>query len=235
MISIQHISKRFKGITVLKNITFEIKKGEVMGLIGPSGAGKSTLLRCIIRLERIDEGCIFINKKRITDPKIQTKMGMVFQNFNLFPQKTVLENITLAPCIVSKETKNKAEQRAMRLLIKVGLPDKARQYPFELSGGQIQRVAIARALAMDPEILLFDEPTSALDPELTGEVLSVIRQLAKENMTIVIASHEINFIKQTADRIAFMERGTIVALDSPKVILGRGSNARIQKFIKLFD
>lgn len=235
MISIQNISKQFKGTTVLKNVSLEIKKGEVIGLIGPSGAGKSTLLRCIVDLEQTDEGCICIDKKKISNKGMQTKTGIVFQNFNLFPQKSVLENITLAPRIVNGVSKENAALQARQLLLKVGLLDKAKQYPSELSGGQIQRVAIARALAMNPEVLLFDEPTSALDPELTNEVLSVIKQLVKENMTIVIASHEMNFIKQIADRVIFMEQGKIVASGTPKEIFDNQSNTRIKKFIQLFN
>jgi len=235
MISIQNISKQFKGVSVLKNVTLEIKKGEVVGLIGPSGAGKSTLLRCIVNLEPIDEGCICIDKKKISNKGIQTKTGIVFQNFNLFPQINVLENITLAPRIVRGVSKKNADQQARRLLLKVGLFDKATQFPSELSGGQIQRVAIARALAMNPEVLLFDEPTSALDPELTNEVLSVIKELAKENMTIVIASHEMNFIKQIADKVIFMEQGKIVTSGTPKDIFDGQTNTRIKKFIQLFN
>lgn len=235
MISIQNISKKFNGEYVLQDVSLEIKKGEVVGLIGPSGAGKSTLLRCIVNLEQINEGCIYIDKKRVTNKTLQTKTGIVFQNFNLFPQKNVLENITLAPIIVSGVSKNNAEAQARRLLSKVGLLDKAKQFPSQLSGGQIQRVAIARALAMNPEVLLFDEPTSALDPELTGEVLCVIKELARENMTIVIASHEMNFIKQIADTVIFMEQGRIVASGTSKDIFDTQSNVRIKKFIQLFN
>ncbi len=235
MISVRNISKQFKDTPVLQDVSLEIKKGQVIGLIGPSGAGKSTLLRCIVNLEQIDSGTICIDSKKITDAKMQTKTGIVFQNFNLFPQKTVLENITLAPQIVNNISKSKANQAGQRLLAKVGLSDKANQYPSELSGGQTQRVAIARALAMNPEVLLFDEPTSALDPELTNEVLSVIRQLARDNMTIVIASHEMAFIRQIADTVIFMEKGRIVAKGSPTDIFERQTNVRIKKFIQLFN
>jgi polar amino acid transport system ATP-binding protein len=219
------IYKSFGQLKVLKGVSLEVKKGEVIAIIGPSGSGKSTLLRCLNRLETIDRGTITItgeymvksekdgravysSEKDIT--RLRRKMGMVFQNFNLFPHKSVLENLMIAPMLVNQVSADQAEETARNLLDKVGLAQKANNYPFELSGGQQQRVAIARALAMNPDIMCFDEPTSALDPELTGEVLRVMRDLALEHMTMIVVTHEIGFAREVANRVIFMDEGLIV-------------------------
>ena len=208
MLDIQDLHKTFGSNQVLKGITTTIDQGEVVVVIGPSGSGKSTFLRCLNLLEVPTSGKIFFEGTDITDPKndlykMREKMGMVFQNFNLFPNMTVLENITLSPTKVKKVAKSAADQLAKQLLNDVGLPDKAKAYPQSLSGGQMQRIAIARALAMEPDVMLFDEPTSALDPEMVGEVLSVMQRLAQQGMTMVIVTHEMGFAKEVADRILF--------------------------------
>ncbi len=209
IIRVENLHKSFGKLEVLKGITLSAKKGEVITVIGLSGSGKSTLLRCMNHLEEADEGRI------ITDARI----GMVFQNFNLFPHMSVIENLIEAPVIVKKMSKSDAVRIADNLLEKVGLTDKREAYPCQLSGGQKQRVAIARALAMEPEIMLFDEPTSALDPQLTGEVLQVMRQLAREDMTMIVVTHEIGFAKEVSDRVIYMDKGVIVAEGTPEEIL----------------
>ncbi|MGI6733700.1 MAG: amino acid ABC transporter ATP-binding protein [Anaerovoracaceae bacterium] len=209
MIRVENLHKSFGKLEVLKGITLSAKKGEVITVIGLSGSGKSTLLRCMNHLEEADEGRI------ITDARI----GMVFQNFNLFPHMSVIENLIEAPVIVKKMSKRDAERIADNLLEKVGLTDKREAYPCQLSGGQKQRVAIARALAMEPEIMLFDEPTSALDPQLTGEVLQVMRQLAREDMTMIVVTHEIGFAKEVSDRVIYMDKGIIAAEGTPEEML----------------
>jgi ABC-type polar amino acid transport system ATPase subunit len=209
IIRVENLHKNFGKLEVLKGINFSARKGEVITIIGPSGSGKSTLLRCMNGLEEADEGQV------ITDARI----GMVFQNFNLFPHMSVIENLIEAPVIVKKMPKSDAERIADDLLAKVGLMDKREAYPCQLSGGQKQRVAIARALSMEPEIMLFDEPTSALDPQLTGEVLQVMRQLAREDMTMIVVTHEIGFAREVSDRVIFMNQGVIVAEGTPEEML----------------
>ncbi|HAF59967.1 MAG TPA: glutamine ABC transporter ATP-binding protein [Clostridiales bacterium UBA9856] len=209
MIRVENLHKNFGKLEVLKGINFSAQKGEVITIIGPSGSGKSTLLRCMNGLEEADEGQV------ITDARI----GMVFQSFNLFPHMSVIENLIEAPIIVKKMPKSDVERIADDLLAKVGLMDKREAYPCQLSGGQKQRVAIARALAMEPEIMLFDEPTSALDPQLTGEVLQVMRQLAREDMTMIVVTHEIGFAREVSDRVIFMNQGVIVAEGTPEEML----------------
>ncbi|KPU26800.1 amino acid ABC transporter ATPase [Caloranaerobacter sp. TR13] len=230
MIRVVNVNKSFKDLKVLKNISFNVNKGEVISIIGPSGSGKSTLLRCISQLEEIDSGYIEIDGVSITKNGYK-KVGMVFQNFNLFPHKTALENIIEAPIIVKKINKDKAIKLGKELLSKVGLLDKQDYYPSQLSGGQKQRVAIARALAMEPEIMLFDEPTSALDPELVGEVLNVIKELAKEHMTMLIVTHEMRFAKEVSDRVIFMDEGEIIEEGDSKKIFENPEHPRIKSFL----
>ncbi|MFY9139693.1 MAG: amino acid ABC transporter ATP-binding protein [Thermacetogeniaceae bacterium] len=241
------IHKSFKKTKVLRGITLQVEKGEVLAIIGPSGSGKSTLLRCLNRLETIDSGVIEIDGELMVrnDPKgralyssekdiarIRRKMGMVFQNFNLFPHKSVLENLMLAPMLVKKLDAVQAKERALALLDKVGLSDKADNYPFELSGGQQQRVAIARALAMDPDIMCFDEPTSALDPELTGEVLNVMKDLVfSDHMTMIVVTHEIGFAREVADRVIFMDDGLIVEQGTAEDVLLNPQHERTKTFL----
>ncbi|MFZ7946127.1 amino acid ABC transporter ATP-binding protein [Neobacillus sp. 19] len=220
MIRFDSVNKYYGNFHVLKNINLEINKGEVVVVIGPSGSGKSTMLRCINRLETITDGELTVNGVKVNDKKtninqLRRNIGMVFQHFYLYPHKTVLENITTAPSMVLKQSKEEAEKVAMYYLEKVGIPDKANSYPSQLSGGQQQRVAIARGLAMKPEIMLFDEPTSALDPEMIGEVLDVMKTLAKEGMTMVVVTHEMGFAKEVADRIIFMDHGQILEQGKP--------------------
>ena len=220
MIKVKQITKNFGKNEVLKGISTEIAKGEVVAVIGPSGSGKSTFLRCLNLLEKPTTGDVFINGKRITDPKvnileIRKNIGMVFQQFNLFPHMTVLQNVTYAPIKVKKLSKAEATKIAKDLLAKVGLTEKENSYPSSLSGGQKQRVAIARALAMEPDIMLFDEPTSALDPEMVKEVLDVMKELVKTGMTMVIVTHEMNFAKEVADRVIFMDDGVLVEEGEP--------------------
>jgi len=245
ILEVTKLNKSFGGTHVLKDIDLVLEKGEVMAIIGPSGSGKSTLLRCINCLERAEKGTIILDGIKIAEEKGGTTvylpeeelmkarlhLGMVFQNFNLFPHLTVLENLTLAPVNVDKIPKEKAEATAMDLLEKVGLADRAGAYPFELSGGQSQRVAIARALAMDPDILCFDEPTSALDPELTGEVLEVIKELAAEHMTMLIVTHEMGFAKEVASDVVFMDDGHILERGTPEELLVNPKEARIRAFL----
>ena len=220
MISFQDVNKHYGHFHVLKNINLHIKKGEVVVIIGPSGSGKSTLLRCINQLETVDGGVLTVNGVSIHDKKtdinkVRRNIGMVFQHFHLYPHKTVLQNIMLAPIKVLKQSKEEAKETALYYLKKVGIPDKADAYPSQLSGGQQQRVAIARGLAMKPEIMLFDEPTSALDPEMIGEVLDVMKTLAKEGMTMAVVTHEMGFAKEVADRIVFIDGGAILEEAAP--------------------
>lgn len=236
MLDIQDLHKTFGSNQVLKGITTTIAQGEVLVVIGPSGSGKSTFLRCLNLLEVPTSGKIFFEGTDITDPKndlykMREKMGMVFQNFNLFPNMTVLENITLSPTKVKKVAKSAADQLAKQLLNDVGLPDKAKAYPQSLSGGQMQRIAIARALAMEPDVMLFDEPTSALDPEMVGEVLSVMQRLAQQGMTMVIVTHEMGFAKEVADRILFMDQGIIMEEGTPEQIFDHPKNPRTIDFL----
>ncbi len=236
MINVENLSKNFGDLKVLKNISTTINKGEIISIIGPSGSGKSTFLRCINKLEEPTEGHIYIDGMDLMDKntdinKIRERVGMVFQHFNLFPNMTVLENLTLSPTMVKKESKEEAEKYALYLLEKVGLSDKANSYPTQLSGGQKQRIAIARALAMKPEVILFDEPTSALDPEMIKEVLDVMRDLAKEGMTMLIVTHEMGFAKNVGNRILFMDNGEIIEDCSPKGFFENPTNERIKDFL----
>ena len=236
MINVENLSKNFGDLKVLKNISTTVNKGEVISIIGPSGSGKSTFLRCINKLEEPTEGHIYIDGMDLMDKntdinKIRERVGMVFQHFNLFPNMTVLENLTLSPTMVKKESKEEAEKYALYLLEKVGLSDKANSYPTQLSGGQKQRIAIARALAMKPEVILFDEPTSALDPEMIKEVLDVMRDLAKEGMTMLIVTHEMGFAKNVGNRILFMDNGEIIEDCSPKGFFENPTNERIKDFL----
>ena len=235
MIEIKNLYKNFGDLQVLKGINDYIKKGEVVVVIGPSGSGKSTYLRCMNRMEEATSGQIIIDGKEITDKDvnlnlIRQKVGMVFQHFNLFPHMTVLENITLAPIKVKKMSIEEANKIAYNLLDKVGLRDKAEEYPNKLSGGQKQRIAIARALAMNPEVMLFDEPTSALDPEMVKEVLDVIKNLAKEGMTMVVVTHEMGFAREVGTRIAFMDEGIILEEGDPKTIFESPKEERTKIF-----
>ena len=236
MINVENLSKNFGNLKVLKNISTTINKGEIISIIGPSGSGKSTFLRCINKLEEPTKGHIYIDGMDLMDKntdinKIRERVGMVFQHFNLFPNMTVLENLTLSPTMVKKESKEEAEKYALYLLEKVGLSDKANSYPTQLSGGQKQRIAIARALAMKPEVILFDEPTSALDPEMIKEVLDVMRDLAKEGMTMIIVTHEMGFAKNVGNRILFMDNGEIIEDCSPKDFFENPTNERIKDFL----
>lgn len=244
MLSATGIHKGFDGLGVLRGIDLNVEKGEVVALIGPSGSGKSTLLRCLNQLETVDSGTIVLDgltlcrtlggKLTYADPanlrRITLKMGMVFQSYNLFPHMSVMQNLTDAPMRVKRLSRAQATERARELLAKVGLSDKADQYPYQLSGGQQQRVAIARALCMDPEILCFDEPTSALDPELTQEVLGVMRELASERMTMLVVTHEMSFARDVADRVVFMEDGLIVEEGSPEQVF-HSANPRTRQFV----
>ena len=244
MLSATGIHKGFDGLGVLRGIDLNVEKGEVVALIGPSGLGKSTLLRCLNQLETVDSGTIVLDgltlcrtlggKLTYADPanlrRITLKMGMVFQSYNLFPHMSVMQNLTDAPMRVKRLSRAQATERARELLAKVGLSDKADQYPYQLSGGQQQRVAIARALCMDPEILCFDEPTSALDPELTQEVLGVMRELASERMTMLVVTHEMSFARDVADRVVFMEDGLIVEEGPPEQVF-HSANPRTRQFV----
>ena len=238
MIEASNLTKRFGDLEVFKDITVNVKKGEVLCIIGPSGSGKSTFLRCLNHLEEINGGKIVIEGEAL-DPKdkkqmrsLTTKMGMVFQQFNLFPHMTVLQNVMEAPLVVRKEDKEVVLERAKKLIDKVGLGDKTDYYPSKLSGGQKQRVAIARALAMNPDIMLFDEPTSALDPELVGEVLTVMKDLANEGMTMVVVTHEMGFAKEVADRVIFMDGGKIVEEGKPADIFRSPKEVRTKAFLE---
>jgi len=246
MLQALDIHKKFGSLGVLKGVSLQVEKGEVIAIIGPSGSGKSTLLRCLNHLETIDKGTIAVqgefmaqagpNGIAVYSPEkdiaaIRHKMGMVFQNFNLFPHKSVLENLIMAPMLVKQTDRLQAENSARELLKKVGLSEKADNYPFELSGGQQQRVAIARALAMDPEIMCFDEPTSALDPELTGEVLQVMKDLAQEHMTMVVVTHEIGFAREVANRVLFMDEGLVVEEGSAEDVIVNPRQERTRAFL----
>ncbi|WML42819.1 amino acid ABC transporter ATP-binding protein [Neobacillus sp. PS3-40] len=236
IITVKNLRKSFGNVEVLKDINAEVKEKEVVCVIGPSGSGKSTFLRCLNRLEDISGGHVIINGHDITDSKIninkvRQEVGMVFQSFNLFPHKTVLQNITLGPIKVRATAKEAAEKVALELLDKVGLREKANSYPGELSGGQKQRVAIARALAMNPKIMLFDEPTSALDPEMVGDVLEVMKQLAKEGMTMVVVTHEMGFAREVGDRVIFMDGGYIVEENEPNELFSNPQHNRTKAFL----
>ena len=236
LIKIENLHKSFGKNEVLKGINLEIKRGEVVVIIGPSGSGKSTLLRSMNLLEEATQGKVIFEGVDITDKKndlfaMREKMGMVFQQFNLFPNMTVMENITLSPIKTKGESKAVAEKRAQELLEKVGLPDKATAYPQSLSGGQQQRIAIARGLAMEPDVLLFDEPTSALDPEMVGEVLGVMQDLAKSGMTMVIVTHEMGFAREVADRVIFMADGVVVEDGTPEQIFEQTQEQRTKDFL----
>ncbi len=236
MISVKNLHKHFEDMEVLKGITENIKEGEVVCIIGPSGSGKSTFLRCLNLLETPTEGEIYLDGENITAKgiklnKVREKLGMVFQHFNLFPHMTILGNIKIAPVKVAKISDDEAEKRAMKILKRVGLEEKANSYPASLSGGQKQRVAIARALAMEPEAILFDEPTSALDPEMVGEVLDVMKDLAEKGMTMVIVTHEMGFAREVASRILFMDKGVIVEQGTPEQIFEHPQNPRTKEFL----
>ncbi len=236
-VRISNVSKYFGHIRALHNVSLEVLPGEVVLIIGPSGSGKSTLLRCINRLERATSGEIWVDDDCVTDSrtdirKVREKAGMVFQSFNLFSHLTALGNITLAPQIVKKLSREEAEQRARVLLTRVGLADKEDAYPSQLSGGQQQRVAIARALAMEPKIMLFDEPTSALDPEMIKEVLDVMLDLAKDGMTMIVVSHEMGFARAAADTVVFMDRGEIIETGTPEELFSRPREERTQRFLQ---
>lgn len=244
IIQVENLSKSYGSLCVIKDISFSVQKGEVLGIIGPSGSGKSTLLRCITQLEMVSDGTIricgedlvrkgvYAHKKQLR--QVGLKVGLVFQNFNLFPHFSVLKNITEAQVSVLGLKQSVAEERARELLKKVGLAEKEKSYPFELSGGQQQRVSIARALALEPEVLFFDEPTSALDPELTGEILKVIRELAQEKMTMVVVTHEMTFARDLSDRIIFMDGGVIVEEGNAKDIIDSPKEQRTKEFLKKF-
>ncbi len=236
MIRVEKLYKNFDDLEVLKGINTNISKGEVVAVIGPSGSGKSTFLRCINRLEEPTSGDIYIENENIMGKNVDAnimrqKVGMVFQHFNLFPHKSVLENLTLGPIKLKKMSKSEAEALAMKLLKKVGLEDKKNSYPKKLSGGQKQRVAIARALAMEPEVMLFDEPTSALDPEMVGEVLQVMRELANEGMTMVVVTHEMGFARNVANRVLFMDKGNILEDNTPMNIFSNPEHERTKEFL----
>ena len=235
-VKVEQLKKNFGSLEVLKGIDLEVKEGEVVCLIGPSGSGKSTFLRCLNRLEETTAGTVIVDDNDLTDPKcninkVRENIGMVFQQFNLFPHLNVLENIMLAPVDRKKMTKEEAKQTAERLLATVGLAEKATEYPANLSGGQQQRVAIARALAMQPDIMLFDEPTSALDPEMVGEVLEVMKKLAADGMTMLVVTHEMGFAREVADRVIFMDGGYIVEQGTPAEVFGNPQNKRTQDFL----
>ena len=247
LLNINHMQKSFDNLPVLKDVSLSVEEGEVISIIGPSGSGKSTLLRCATMLETMDGGdliylgeyaardekgkSIYAKKKELKE--IRHHFGLVFQNFNLFPHKSVLQNVMEAPMLVDKVSKEEAKKRAVKLLRQLGLEEKMDAYPCQLSGGQQQRVSIARALAMQPKILFFDEPTSALDPELTGEVLKVIKELAKEKMTMIIVTHEMQFARELSDRIIFLEDGVIQAVGTPNDIF-HSNNERVKEFIGKF-
>jgi len=236
MITVKNLHKSFDEVSVLRGIDEHISKGEVVVIIGPSGSGKSTFLRCLNLLEKPTDGEIYVNDELIISPKCDVnktrqQMGMVFQQFNLFPHLTIMENITLAPVKLKKMTKQEAIKKGKELLERVGLPDKANAYPAQLSGGQKQRVAIARALAMQPEIMLFDEPTSALDPEMVGEVLDVMKDLANSGMTMVVVTHEMGFAREVGTRVLFMDQGIVMEQGTPEEIFTNPQNERTKSFL----
>lgn len=237
VVEIRDLHKNYGPLEVLKGIDLTVHRGEKVVVLGPSGSGKSTMLRCINALEDADSGCIKVAGQEITDRKVNINkvrehLGMVFQRFNLWPHKTVIENVMLGQMVVSGKSKEAAQKRALETLERVGLADKADQYPVRLSGGQQQRVAIARTLAMDPKVILFDEPTSALDPELVGEVLAVMKSLADDGMTMIVVTHEITFAREVADRVIFMDGGVIVEQGSPEEVLVNPKEARTRAFLK---
>ena len=236
MIKVNNLQKSFKNLTVLKDITTEIHKGDVLCVIGPSGSGKSTFLRCLNMLETPTGGSIIFDGTDLTAKKVdldlhRQKMGMVFQQFNLFPHMTIMENLTCAPVMLKKMTKEQAQTKAMELLERVGLADRADAYPEQLSGGQKQRVAIVRALCMEPDVMLFDEPTSALDPEMVGEVLDVMKGLAKAGMTMVVVTHEMGFAREVSNRVMFLDGGVIAEEGTPEQIFGNPQCERLQTFL----
>ena len=239
IISVRDLEKHFDEgkLKALRGVSADIKRGEVVVVIGPSGSGKSTFLRCLNLLEEPTKGTVTVEGVNITDPKVninkhREKMGMVFQHFNLFPHMTILKNMTLAPRQLLKKSKAEAEEKAMGLLTRVGLADRANAYPSQLSGGQKQRIAIVRALCMEPQVMLFDEPTSALDPEMVGEVLDVMKQLAHEGMTMVVVTHEMGFAREVADRVIFMDEGQIIEEGTPEEIFNNPKQPRTQDFLK---
>ena len=239
IISVKGLEKHFDEgkLKALRGVDADIRRGEVVVVIGPSGSGKSTFLRCLNLLEEPTAGTVTVEGVNITDPKVninkhREKMGMVFQHFNLFPHMTILKNMTLAPCKLLKKSKAEAEEKAMALLKRVGLADRANAYPSQLSGGQKQRIAIVRALCMEPQVMLFDEPTSALDPEMVGEVLDVMKQLAEEGMTMVVVTHEMGFAREVADRVIFMDEGHIIEEGTPEEIFNHPQQPRTQDFLK---
>lgn len=236
MIEVKDLKKSFGKLDVLRGISEKIEEQEVVCVIGPSGSGKSTFLRCLNLLEEPTGGEVYLDGERINAPgvdidKIRERLGMVFQNFNLFPHMTVLDNVTLAPIKVKGKNKAEAEESALKILETVGLSDKATSFPASLSGGQKQRVAIARALAMEPEVMLFDEPTSALDPEMVGEVLNVMKKLAEEGMTMVIVTHEMGFAREVADRVLFIDQGVVMEQGTPEELFGSPKNERTKSFL----
>lgn len=236
MISVKNLEKSFRGVEVLKGVSVDINKGDVVCVIGPSGSGKSTFLRCLNMLEKPTGGQIIFEGEDLTDSKVnlnlhRQKMGMVFQQFNLFPHMTVLKNLTCGPMMLKKVPKAEAEARAMELLDRVGLADRADSYPNQLSGGQKQRVAIVRALCMEPDVMLFDEPTSALDPEMVGEVLDVMKELANEGMTMVVVTHEMGFAREVSNRVLFLDEGIVMEEGSPQEIFGDPKCDRLKSFL----
>ena len=236
MLSVRGLTKSFEGVEVLKGVDVDIHKGDVICVIGPSGSGKSTFLRCLNLLEKPSGGHIYFEGAELTDKKIdldkhRQKMGMVFQQYNLFPHMTIMENLTCAPIMLKKLSREQAEAKAMNLLSRVGLADRAGAYPAQLSGGQKQRVAIVRALCMEPDVMLFDEPTSALDPEMVGEVLDVMKELAKEGMTMVVVTHEMGFAREVSNRVLFLDGGVIVEEGAPAQIFGSPRSERLRSFL----
>ena len=236
MISVKNLKKSFQGTEVLKGINVEIDKGDVICVIGPSGSGKSTFLRCLNLLEQPSDGHIFFEGDDLMNKKVdlnahRQKMGMVFQQFNLFPHMTIMDNLTCAPVMLKKATKAEAEKKAKELLARVGLADRAGSYPNQLSGGQKQRVAIVRALCMEPDVMLFDEPTSALDPEMVGEVLDVMKELAKDGMTMVVVTHEMGFAREVSNRVIFLDDGVIAEEGTPAEIFGNPQSERLKSFL----
>lgn len=237
MISVEHLKKNFEDLEVLKDISVEIKKGDVMCIIGPSGSGKSTFLRCLNLLEKPSGGKIIFAGENLMDKSVdlnkhRQKMGMVFQQFNLFPHMTILDNLTCAPMMLKKVPEEQAKAKAIELLDRVGLADRADAYPKQLSGGQKQRVAIVRALCMEPDMMLFDEPTSALDPEMVGEVLDVMKELAKNGMTMVVVTHEMGFAREVSNRVLFLDEGYIVEQGTPEEVFDHPQSERLQSFLK---
>ncbi|MDO5695334.1 MAG: amino acid ABC transporter ATP-binding protein [Eubacteriales bacterium] len=236
MITVKHLTKKFKNNTVLDDISYTVRQGEKIVIVGPSGSGKSTFLRCLNLLEKPTSGKVFFHAEEITAPdtdidSVRRRMGMVFQHFNLFPHFTVMKNLTFAPVQLKIMSTSEADEKAKELLMKVGLSDKANAYPKSLSGGQKQRIAIARALMMNPEVMLFDEPTSALDPEMVGEVLGLIEELAAEGMTMVVVTHEMGFAREVATKVLFMNEGKIVEENEPNAFFDRPQSERLQLFL----